>query len=420
MLRDTTRVVPDWDYRTANTKELTHGIHPYPAMMIPQVARRLIREYGHEGGLLFDPYCGTGTTLLEALLAGSESIGTDLNPLARLIAKVKTTPIAVDRLDREIENFIAFRISASTASDIAFEPPSIPNVDYWFSPSVQRELVMIRDYIDAIHDDCIADFFRVGYSLTTRKVSWTKNSEFKLVRIPRERMADHNSDVFSTMVDQLSSNRNAVAALTHELGDAMPQCSIHQFDTVTGIPIDIIDAGSVDLIMTSPPYGDSKTTVAYGQFSRLSSQWLGYGSANRVDNVLLGGAKLAGEVSFGYKALDDVIHDIAEMDSKRSLEVASFFVDYRNSISNVASVVKRGGYACYVVGNRTVKGIEVPTAETTATFFEMNGFKLIEMFQRNIPNKRMPSMNSPTNVPGKLGKTMKSEYIIVCQKNPSR
>ena len=420
MLRDTTRLVSDWDYRTANTKEYTHGIHPYPAMMIPQVARRLIDEYGHRAGSLFDPYCGTGTTLLEAIRAGNESIGTDLNPLARLIAKVKTTPIAVDLLDREIENFIAFGIGASTSSDMRFEPPLIPNVDYWFSPSVQRELVMIRDYIDEIKDACIADFFRVGYSSTVRKVSWTKNSEFKLVRIPQERMVDHNPDVFSTMVGQLSSNRDAVASLMHALGDELPRRAIHRFDTVTGIPRDVVDAESVDLIVTSPPYGDSKTTVAYGQFSRLSSQWLGYENANRLDNVLMCGTKLTGEVSFGYKALDDVIHDIAAIDAKRSREVASFFVDYRKSITNVSSVVKRGGFACYVVGNRTVKGMEIPTAEATAAFFEMNGFTHIDMFRRNIPNKRMPSMNSPTNVPGKLGKTMKSEYIVVCQKNPQR
>lgn len=202
----------------------------------------------------------------------------------------------------------------------------------------------------------------------------------------------------------------------HALGDELPRRAIHRFDTVTGIPRDVVDAESVDLIVTSPPYGDSKTTVAYGQFSRLSSQWLGYENANRVDNVLMGGTKLTGEVSFGYKALDDVIHDIAAIDAKRSCEVASFFVDYRKSITNVSSVVKRGGFACHVVGNRTVKGMEIPTAEATAAFFEMNGFTHIDMFRRNIPNKRMPSMNSPTNVPGKLGKTMKSEYIVVCQK----
>ena len=89
MLKERLSLGTDWDYRTANTKEYTHGVHPYPAMMIPQVARRLIQSYGREGDVLFDPYCGTGTTLLEGMLANLKSSGTDLNPLARLIARTK-------------------------------------------------------------------------------------------------------------------------------------------------------------------------------------------------------------------------------------------------------------------------------------------------------------------------------------------
>ena len=67
VLKDQRQLGSDWEYRTANTKEYTHGIHPYPAMMIPQVARRLIHGYGQEGNVLFDPFCGTGTTLLEGV-----------------------------------------------------------------------------------------------------------------------------------------------------------------------------------------------------------------------------------------------------------------------------------------------------------------------------------------------------------------
>ena len=123
MLKNQRRLGADWDYRTANTKEYTHGIHPYPAMMIPQVARRLIREYGCEGGILLDPYCGTGTTLLEGMLAELESVGTDLNPLARLIARTKIAPIDLDLLDSEIENFIEFGLGATGLSDSHVDQP---------------------------------------------------------------------------------------------------------------------------------------------------------------------------------------------------------------------------------------------------------------------------------------------------------
>ena len=416
MLKDKPRLVSDWDYRTANTKEHTHGIHPYPAMMIPQVARRLVQEYGRPRGILFDPYCGTGTTLLEAFLAGSESVGTDLNPLARLIAKVKTTPIDINRLDLALERFVDFRFDAVPSSNGRVETPDFPNVDYWFDGRVQRELTLIREYIDLIDDIPIADFFRVAFSLTIRKTSWTKNSEFKLVRIPPERMREHNPDVFSTMVSILTYNRDSVLQLNNALDRSAPLPSIYRFNSVANVPRNAIDHDSVDIVVTSPPYGDSRTTVAYGQFSRLSSQWLGYKDANRIDNELMGGSRDQGDVSFEYEALDSAIRKIANTNPKRSREVASFFIDYRKSIMNVSSVVKRGGYVCYVVGNRTVNGIEIPTAEATAAFFEMNGFTHVDTFQRNIPNKRMPSMNSPTNVPGQLGSTMKTERIVICQR----
>ncbi len=416
MLKEKPQLASDWDYRTANTKEYTHGIHPYPAMMIPQVARRLILEYGRPRGILFDPYCGTGTTLLEAFLVGSESVGTDLNPLARLIAKVKTTPIDINQLDLALERYIDFGLDAVPASNGRVETPDFPNVDYWFDDRVQRELTLIREYIDRIDDIPIADFFRVAFSLTIRKTSWTKNSEFKLVRIPREKMREHNPDVFSTMVDILTCNRDAVLQLNNALDQSVPLPSIYGFNSVAGAPRNVLENDSVDIIVTSPPYGDSRTTVAYGQFSRLSSQWLGYTDANRIDNELMGGSKDQGHNSFDCQVLDSAIREISNANPKRSREVASFFIDYRKSITNVSSIVKPGGYACYVVGNRTVNGIEVPTAEATGAFFEMSGFSLVDTYQRNIPNKRMPSMNSPTNVPGKLGSTMKSEYIVVCQK----
>lgn len=92
-----------WNFKEANTKEYTHCYHIYPAMMIPQVARTLIKDFRPSGKceLLFDPYMGSGTSLVEASLANMNSVGTDLNPLARLISKVKTTIYDASKLKEE-------------------------------------------------------------------------------------------------------------------------------------------------------------------------------------------------------------------------------------------------------------------------------------------------------------------------------
>src|SRR3989338_7547204 len=80
-----------WDFRGADTKYYTHGLHTYPAMMIPQVAARLIKENLRNGSVILDPFCGSGTVLVESMLINKESFGIDINPLTKLIAECKTT-----------------------------------------------------------------------------------------------------------------------------------------------------------------------------------------------------------------------------------------------------------------------------------------------------------------------------------------
>ena len=100
---------------------------------------------------------------------------------------------------------------------------------------------------------------------------------------------------------------------------------------------------------------------------------------------------------------------------KRALEVEHFYSDYYQSITNVAKTIKPLGFACYVVGNRRVKGLQLPTDEITKHFFEKNGFKYVETIIRNIPNKRMPKRNSPNNIVGETSQTMHHEFIVIMQ-----
>ena len=130
----------------------------------------------------------------------------------------------------------------------------------------------------------------------------------------------------------------------------------------------------------------------------------------------MGGKTLKEYPSFPSKALNVAIDEISKSDEKRACEVASFYVDLLGSISNVAKVIKKKGYACYVVGNRKVKGVVLPTDVAVKDFFANFGFEYINTYIRSIPNKRMPSKNSPTNKEGILDSTMTQEYIVVMQR----
>ena len=407
-----------WDFKNANTNEYTHCFHSYPAMMIPQVARRIIEIYGKNATLLFDPYCGTGTSLVEANLKGINAIGTDLNPLARLIAQAKTTKIDGKALDKYLYDFTNYLFSKSFKEEdySTITLPCITNIDIWFSKSVQYKLAIIFNYIiQKIDNVFIQNFFKVAFSETIRETSNTKNGEFKLVR-DKKLIKTEDLDVFGIILGKLSRNKEGLINFIK----VCPQnvvSHIYSFNTVLSIPYDLVPQESVDIVVTSPPYGDSRTTVAYGQFSRFANEWLGFHNANKIDNLLMGGRKNnVNNFKFNNDLLNDVITAISNKDNKRAMEVVSFFKDYESSIVNVSTTIKKGGVVCYVVGNRTVKNINIPTNKITAQLFEQNNFVLMETIVRNIPNKRMPLVNSPTNIPGQTGQTMKNEYIVICKK----
>ncbi|MCX8026945.1 MAG: site-specific DNA-methyltransferase [Thermodesulfovibrionales bacterium] len=403
-----------WDFIGANTKTFTHCFHTYPAMMIPQVAERLILKYAKNADLLFDPCCGTGTSLVEANLKNINAVGTDLNPLARLISKVKTTKLNLQILDlylKEFSDYLFSIIFGMKRGNIVI--PQIQNIDYWFSHSVQEKLALIKDFITNITDITIGDFFKVAFSETVRESSFTRNSEFKMYRMSQEQIKRFNPDVFALMQSKLARNRKGLKEFMELNHDA--KSMIFDFNTVE--KVEHIDKESVDIVVTSPPYGDSRTTVAYGQFSRLANEWLDIKNASQIDKNLMGGQLNNGCESFDLQFLNTILYQIAERDEKRAKEVMAFYNDYRKSIINVSKTIKKGGYACYVVGNRTVKGVCLPTDEVTRCLFEQQGFEHIETIIRNIPNKRMPLKNSPTNVAGDIQNTIANEYIVVMRKS---
>ena len=401
-----------WDFRKSNTKEYTHCFHNYPAMMIPQVARKLLEQYGVSGGWLLDPYCGTGTSLVEASMFGMNAVGCDINPLVRMIASAKTHPPPLGILDEHLEALddallrVRFNGNGSRAAQI----PPILNMDYWFSSRVVGCLSTLREHILSVRDDTIRNFLWVAFSETARECSYTKNGEFKLVRMPAQKLESYNPDVFGIFQDKLARNRNGLAAYIRRREDV----EVIVTDANTANCETPRSEKAFDLVITSPPYGDSATTVAYGQFSRLSAEWIGLPNSRKVDRISMGGSKKYGHLP--DSPVIPVIEEIRSVDMKRSLQVESFYIDLRNSIETVASITSEQATVCYVVGNRRVKGVTLPTDEFVEFTFSDFGFSHKETIVRNIPNKRMPLANSPSNIAGRIDSTMREECIVVCQR----
>ncbi len=413
-----------WDFVGETSKISIHGIHIYPAMMLPQIARRLIEEYGKNSKANLDPFCGSGTVLVESLLHNINSYGVDINPLAILLSKVKTTPINPKELRREFgrisEKIWEARLYPEELRDI--EAPNFFNIEYWFKPKVIKELAYIKQILDQIKDEDIREFFYVAFSETVRKVSNTRSGEYKLFRIPEKKLKTWNPDAFSTFLE--ISERNI--GMMHEFYSSIDAEKLKRGGLWTRVLMEdirsrtSISENSIDFIATSPPYGDSRTTVAYGQFSRLTLQWLGYDYKliRKIDKISLGGIRrkrIRSDVS--SETLYEVLDKISERDEKRALDVYSFFFDFNKTVDEIDRVTKENARICMVVGNRTVKKIKVPMDIIIAELFEERDFSHIKTIVRQIPSKRLPKRSSPPNVKGDSVSTINSECIVILVKN---
>ena len=403
-----------WDFRSSDTKEYTHCFHTYPAMMIPQIARNLLKMYGTENGWLLDPYCGTGTSLVEASLFGMHSVGCDINPLVRLIATAKSTPVCLSTLDETLNrlNDHLFQVEFQEDKVPDAPIPNILNLAYWFSEESIRYLAYLRAWINKVEDEAVRNFVQVAFSETVREVSYTRNGEFKLYRMPAQKLEGFKPDIFGIFSKKLSRNRIGLAAFLEKRKNV--EVSVSEANTVYGeLPMPR-PLGGYDIVITSPPYGDSQTTVAYGQYSRFAAEWIGLPNARKIDKLAMGGQY--SKETLTNSSISPAIDKIRLVDEKRASEVSAFYIDLGTSINSIVQVLSPRATICYVVGNRRVKEVMLPTDEFIVDAFRQHGFTHKTTIVRNIPNKRMPKKNSPSNVAGETSTTMHEENIVICQR----
>ena len=408
------RIDYSWDYRGEKTKTYTHGIHTYPAMFIPQVAKRLLENHSQTGETICDIFCGSGTALVESKILNRNAYGIDLNPLAIFLAKAKTTPINPLTLTNEYFKLIS---DIEKIKETEIKKPHFNNIDFWFKEKVIIQLAKIKGAILKIKNEDIRDYFMVSFSETVRLSSNTKSGEFKLVRIKKEKLENYNPDVLGIFKKKTEANIKGMTDFYKDENKKSWTKIIYGDSSKTNS----IKDNSIDCIITSPPYGDSRTTVAYGQFSRLSAQWIDIfenpNKASGVDNELLGGkATKTLEHALDSKYLKDSLNKIAKIDERRAKDVLSFYIGLNDCLKQAYKILKSKKYFCLVVGNRLVKQVRIPTDFIIAELGEKFGFTCEDVFVRNIPSKRMPIKNSPTNIVGALEETMNKESIVILRK----
>lgn len=399
-----------YDFKGQSYASRYPNLHRYPATMLPQIGIEILKELNITSGKMLDPYCGSGSSFASGLEVGiNEMYGFDINPFAVLISKAKFTKIDINqarskyyKLGSDIYEYIE-----NENNSHIFQPPKIKNIDYWFSKKVIQSLVILKHFIYRIKEDNIKRLFLIPFAETVRTCSYTRNGEFKLYRMKLESIADFNPDVFGVFFKILKKVLDIyqIIYLPKLQNGTKISIKYNKFES---------EENYFDIVLTSPPYGDSKTTVAYGQFSNFANEWLDIEYARKIDSMLMGGKNKKRLYKNGL--ISDYIKKIWQKSEKRGYEISSFYEDLEFSINKVAKSVKKGGYIAYVVGNRLVKDVKLPTDQFIAEQFEERGFKHLITYERLLGNKSMPSKNSPSNKTGAKKSTMLSEYIILCGK----
>ncbi len=395
----------------------THGIHRYPAKFIPQIPRFCIEAHSDVGDDVLDPFMGSGTTLLESYILGRNSYGVDIHPLARLIAKVKTTP-----LDPEVLSAMADELLKNIRSDGGESDswiPEIPNREHWFRPAVLSELATIKRNIWGLKKSDSKDFFKICFSSIIRRVSNSDNDSLIPEVTSFQRKLDEQG---KTSYDALSRFENTVKNKLIDASDfwrlsqevskkykALPQVNI-----VGNEARDIaLEDGSMDLAVTSPPYASA---VHYISVHKLEMYWLDLiSSTAELDSRVVGTARAyvaeyrSWEPRSDIPELARVLNELVAKDKKSAYIVFKYFEEMRKNYVEVHRVLKRNGRYCVVVGENTFRKVRIPTYRILCSIAERSGFEITNAFVYDVINRHL-------DIPRWNDSRIERDYILVLER----
>src|SRR3989344_6992752 len=275
---------PSWvfeDLTQKDTSYITHGFHKYPAKFIPQLAKRCIEENTKINEIVCDPFMGCGTTLIESLVSGRKTVGVDINPVAYLISKVKTTPINPEKLKQETDKvlfdlemyFKSKNQKQKTLSKIEIVPviPTNERINYWFPDKKSRdELSIILGRIDTIKDKDIRDFCLCAFSNILKNASIWLMKSIKPTRDLNKKI-DSPMNLFSRQIKKMIRGNETywIVLPTNVKSNLKNYLKLKKADA-RNLPA---DDNSVSLIVTSPPY---VTSYEYADLHQLTALWLEY------------------------------------------------------------------------------------------------------------------------------------------------
>lgn len=410
------------DFSASGHLYATHGLHAFAARLPPPLARWAIESYTDPDDYVLDVMCGSGTTLVEGRLTGRHTWGVDIDPLARLIALTKATPVE-PTLVLELATRVECWLKRPGADDSW--RPALPRLEYWFREDVSRDLARLKSAIVAT----------TTAASPMRALAWTLFSSLIVARTSVANARDlvhsrhhyrewtENPDAPGRFIRRL----RRAARMMHDFRDQLPMGK-HVTSRLVGTDardLTVADA-AVDLTFFSPPY---VSALDYPRAHVFAVAWLSdvFGvdvdryrrDARRyigTDRAALAEATAAhpSPPVTGWPMVDAVVGQLIEAPQK-AWTVYRYFRDMAAVLAETARVTRPGGHVVIVVCPSNIRRVRVETHDVfTALAPVVSGGELEveDTYSRTIHDHRrvMPYLEQA------FGPRMRTEYVIVARR----
>ena len=404
----------DLGFHGTNGKFATHGWHPFPAKFPPQLPQFFIERLSERGQTVLDPMSGSGTTLVEAQRLGRRGIGCDIDPLARMIAAAKLTPVGpVDALnagravlERAQKHYWSNRDELEGHLPERFDAKTRDFLDYWFPEDRQLELMALLWQIEGIESRSMQQFLKVVFSSTIIAKSGGVSLARDLAHTRPHRVLDKPTpSAFVAFEKRLKGNAAAGFEALEETKAEILAASASD----TGLAPE-----SVDLIVTSPPYANN--AIDYMRAHKFSLIWFGWSLDDLADirRTYLGHDALATESPIPLpERCEATLGALAERDGRKALVLRRYFCEMTGVLGEMHRVLHTKGAAIVVVGTSTLRGMDVETHKALAAIAEGMGFASAGIGVRRLDrDKRMMPARWGNSRQSQIEHRMHEEYAI--------
>lgn len=393
------------------TRYHLHGLHEYKGKFNPQTVRAFANVLGLQpDDWLIDPFCGSGTSLVEGLSMGANVLGIDRSPMATLIARAKVKAFKAQRPDAVADELHSWVDSVSPRIDLAQESARINKeglshldinsreyVEHWFTPSALAGLSEALAGLQPLRG-VVRLLVEVSVSSICRVVSMQRPEDLRVRRQPADFEAPAVAPLLRAAIERTVTGLRELDQLDLERGG---RALVRHGSSSTPHLYEGLPPGRQRVVITSPPYA---TALPYIDTDRLSIALLGLAPAanlSQLERNLIGSREWTAKENRQWSSalannaeqLPDAVVSLCQSIAvahegggfrRRALAglLYRYFTFMRSSFTALHRALGLGDCAALIVGANQTKGeemIEIPTPELLAEVSEQAGFELQEI-----------------------------------------